>query len=189
MKKGIILVIMITLTGSLFGLIQANLGIDFAGTHNWYYDSFSLDTKLDLGISGSLEYLRKSSKVLYGAGLEYQIPRGFDTNTGKAKISFIPIYLTAKCCLNKKATSALGVEAIGHIGYNYIQANDIYKHNAKVNGGMYLGLGLGYRTTSLTYQLMYKVNCGTKKYIQTQTEVSSNQVNFSVGYQIKSIFY
>ena len=168
MKKLLILIIIVWSALLLEARVkgQFGIGLDLNGRQSFSNAAFSHDSDVKTGASLYAEVLSAENigpgDLLFGLGLEYQIPRelkdlSWDSHT--RKFSSLPIYLTGKYAL---MPILLSPEAIIQAGYNLPISNNNYEHsseivnNVKVSGGFYWGLGLGVGFKPFVLQAMYK---------------------------------
>lgn len=187
-------------------IIQANLGLDLLGNHELSGiedEGITVSYDVNTGISANIEVMKQRANFLYGAGLEFQLPREIDISWGSPSFNFIPIYLTGRYKLPVELP--LETEGILQLGYNFFSYNDDYSsdeededysYKSEGSGGMYWGFGLGaLYNTKFVFQLMYKVNKAKlditeedyyyddyEKYDYT-TKIRNSQWQFSVGYR------
>ncbi len=189
MKKYLIITIIICCTGFLHALIQANLGFDLGGSIEMAYDGGgSYTPNVNLGITTGIEYLMQKDKFLYGAGLEFQIPRGInDTDADKkATFSFLPIYLAGKYQFpDIQYKPEIGLE----FGYNLFMGSSQFKNDKELNGGLYFGIGAAANYNNFIFQIKFKSNKGSGDWKDSDSndsgtdDYSYNHLTFMVGYR------
>jgi hypothetical protein len=161
MKKLTLLIIIILsallLQARVMG--QFGIGLDLNGKQSFSNALFSHDSDVKTGASLYGEALMSQSIVLgdllFGGGLEYQLPRELDKvneDLRTRKISSLPMYLTGKFVLN---SVILSPELIVRAGYDIPITQDNFKYT-DVNGGLYWAMGAGIGFKPLVLQLMYK---------------------------------
>jgi len=208
MKATFLILVLLVTASFCFGIIQFNLGADFAGNHHTKikymiddpaYDDYTDedDYEVAMGISPAIEYMLRHEGFLYGLGAEYQVQRDGtfkdeDGNPDKNKFGFIPIYGVVRYQFD----SAVGInpELIGQAGYNFFTADDDYKFDGTLKGGLYWGIGAGLAIRkNYILQVIYKTNYGLHEgraydndagYFDYENRVTNSQINISFGYRM-----
>jgi hypothetical protein len=143
---------------------QLGISLDVNGKQSFSSEIFSHDSDVKTGASLYGEILSSvkagPGDLLYGLGLEYQIPRelkDLNYDSHKRQFSYLPIYLTGKYVF---LPISISPEVILQAGYNLPVVNDNYDgstvNNLKVSGGFYWGMGAGVDIKPFVMQLMYK---------------------------------
>jgi hypothetical protein len=185
MKRYLILIVLLAISMMLVAkpMYQVNLGIDMGGTHKFSVSGSSVDYDSKLGISPSFEVLVPvMPKLLVGGGLEYQLGRGIDaTGADKVKYGFIPIYVVGKYAFLKDLP--VTPEVIANVGYDMFTANDEYKGDATLGGGLCWAIGVGVNhPKGYNLQIMYRQQTGTLGDGVT-VDVTQSNLSFLLGYR------
>jgi hypothetical protein len=184
MKSTILVILFTAMAAFCFGIFQVDLGFDVAGNHTIDVEDFgSQDYDVGMGISPSVEYMMQYQSILYGLGLEYQLQRKIEFDGEElGKFGFIPIYLVGRYQFTLPGT--ITPEAVAQLGYNIFTANDDYKGDGDLSGGLYYGIGAGV-TIQKKYlvQLMYKANAGGWEYSGLNADMTNSQINLGLGYR------
>jgi hypothetical protein len=181
-------------------MYEVNLGFDLPGTMTFGSDDGDDDVDVNMGISPSVEALWPvmDGKLLAGAGLEYQLGRGFDVEDSDGAFGFIPIYAVAKYPFKLNALGDLQPEGILHLGFDMLTGNDDFKGDSDLSGGLHWALGLGVvHPKGYTCQLLYRTENGGSEgsetwsdgeYTETyewDNDISYRALYLSIGYQFK----
>jgi hypothetical protein len=169
------------------GVTQFGIGFDLSGNHKVHLtyigDSASDEYDVDTGISPSIEVMARRDNVLYGAGIEYQLPRSVDFGEDKGKMGFLPVYGVLR--IQIPSESGVTPEFVGQLGYNIFTADDDYKGDADLSDGLYWGFGAGLSIQNVILQLMYKTNEGGLSLdwdgSKIEGEITNTQINFTGG--------
>lgn len=185
MKRYLVLIALLAMSLMLFAkpMYQVNLGIDMGGTHKREVSGFSAEEDSKLGISPSFEVLMPAMpNLLVGGGLEYQLGRGLDVEDYDGKFGFIPIYVVGKYAFMKNLP--VTPEVVANVGYDLFTANDDYKGEADLSGGMYYGFGLGVNhPKGYNLQIMYRAFAGGLSDDGVDVDVTQNNLSFLLGYR------
>ncbi|MDD2227871.1 MAG: hypothetical protein PHY48_00490 [Candidatus Cloacimonetes bacterium] len=199
MKKLLVLVLIVwcalQLRAEMMG--QFGVGIDVNGKQSFSNALFSTDSDVKNGASLYGEILSSeelgSGDMIFGLGLEYQIPRelkDLNYDSHKRQFSYLPIYLTGKYVFLQ---SSISPEIIAQAGYNLPISNNNYEYSAinnlKVSGGFYWGMGAGVYFKPLVVQVMYKSGKSTFTWnnIESLETTSTNtQLSLQLGIRLKS---
>lgn len=193
--KAVLLIMLFSLvTAFCFGIIQFNIAADVAGN---YQENISWSGILEgssensfdvgMGVSPGFEYILKSGSFYYGVGAEYQVQRDVKFDSFKRKVGFIPLFGTFRY---QYATDLkINPELIVQGGYNFFTADDNYKGDGTLTGGLFWGLGAGFAIhKNYIIQAMYKTNYGNLKQdiFETtyDTDVTNTQINILFGYRM-----
>jgi hypothetical protein len=183
MKYTILIILFSIMTALCFGVFQIDLGFDISGNHHWKGGGLSDDYSNALGVSPSLEYMLHYESILYGLGAEYQILRTVNApGDNDGKISFVPIYLVGR--YQFPTITKVTPEIVAQAGYNLFMADDAYKGDATLTGGLYWGIGGAVSIkTKYLIQLMYKTNYGKVK-DGIDLDITNSQINLGLGYRL-----
>lgn len=184
MKKILLFLMLMLLSTLAFSqlVVQANLGMDTGGSHTMSFDDDDFDFDLKTGYSLAVEMMAQSSAFIFGCGLEYQVPRGFDEDMDiEPEISFIPLYVLMK--VQFPIAPAFKVEGIGHLGYNAFTFNDEYAGSDwTASPGLYYAFGAGVVLGNrIVVQIMNKYNFASMEYLSNTVDVSSEQMQMALG--------
>lgn len=188
MKKVLLVGILVTMTVFCFaGAMQLGVGTEFGGNHTadvtWGDFTGSDTNSMSSGISVYGEYMHQHESLLYGLGVEFQRLRDVEFAAGDGKVAFVPIYFTGR--FQPEIDLPFYTELIGNAGYNFFRADEDYKGDADISGGLYWGAGVGIVYTAVVFQLMYKENRAKLKQqvsgAQFKADIVVNQVYLSAG--------
>lgn len=188
MKTSFLLIFYLAITALCFGgVTQVGIGFDLSGNHKVHLtylgDSASDEYDVEMGLSPSIEVMAQRGNVLYGAGVEYQLPRNVDFGEDKAKMGFIPVYGVLRIQIPSKGN--VTPELVGQLGYNIFNGDKAYKGSADLSGGIYWGIGAGLSVQKLIVQLMFKTNNGGLKQdwggADIKGDITNTQMNLTVG--------
>jgi hypothetical protein len=164
---------------------EVRVGIDLSGEHEMSGDGWSVDADTKTGFSVALEFaLSQSGNTDLGFGVEYQAPREIEDTNPKEEINFIPIYLYARIHTGRRGSSAyLSLRG----GYNIFEADDDYKHDQKIKGGLCYGLGLGIPLSySSSLEVTYSVNTGTRDVVFLgETDIEYTRTSIVLSFALR----
>ncbi len=184
MKTQLIFVFFVLFSVFLFSnVVQIGAGLDSAGNHqvktSYLGHSSTHDYDVSMGVSPYIEIMAQDDHLFYGIGVEYQAPRKVDFTTSDGKMGFVPVYGLMRVQIPLE--TFIIPEFIGQLGYNFLLADDDYKGNADVSGGIYWGFGAGLVIDKFVGQLMYKTNYGSMEQSGYKWTITNTQINLSAG--------
>ncbi|MBN2424987.1 MAG: hypothetical protein JXR46_11935 [Calditrichaceae bacterium] len=139
--------------------IALKAGIDFFSDHK-IENGMTTDVKISYSLASELHF-NHSDLIRYGFGIAYQIPREqlIEGETGK-KFSFFPVY--ALCEINFLPHAAMNPALIINAGYNFFTANNYYRGQNSITGGVYLGGGISLSLhENFRVELFYRFHQGS----------------------------
>ena len=195
MNKLIIIILICWAAGQIFAnpMLQFGVGLDVNGKQTFSNDALGNDTDVETGASLYAELLSSqkalTGSMLFGMGLEYQIPRelkGLNVDAHKRQYSFMPVYLTLKYIILPVPISP---EILVQAGYNLPVTHKNYDTNTteglKVSGGLYWGMGVGLDIKPIVLQVLYQSSQSNFKWNDIDSEnLKSTNTNSQISLQI-----
>mgnify|MGYP000530015507 CR=1 FL=1 len=157
-----------------------NLGIDYdmGGTLDSTNQSgMENDWDVNSGFTINGEYvIPYRDKISIGGGLGYQLSRSLSEDES-SEFNFTPLYGIFKYDMEEEAY------VIGHLGYNMLSANDEFKSNAELSGGLYYAAGFGIGMEQYNGEIIYSVNNGGWDDGTDKLDLSYSKLSLSFGYE------
>lgn len=121
------------------GYFETRLGVEPLGNSKASLGALSGEEDVKTGISLTTEYKLplKETQWTMGAGINYQVDRGFDVEDSNEKFNFTNIYGLTQYDINNTP-----VYLVGKLGYG-IFSLDPKPETSEISGGLYYGLGTG----------------------------------------------
>ncbi len=172
---------------------QFGIGLDLNGKQSFSNATLGSDSDVKTGVSLYGEILTSGNvgpgALLYGLGLEYQVPRALKNlspDEHKREFSFLPIYVTAKYVF---LPISISPEVIVQAGYNLPITHKNYDtsdtNGMKVSGGFYWGMGAGIDIKPFVLQVMYKSIQSNFKWNDIDSEnLTSTNTNSQLSIQL-----
>ncbi len=188
MKKVGLLVLLVSLCYALCAFIQLSCDVDLGGKMAIDNEYNSGDMNVNLGITPGIEVLGTNNKLIYGVGIQYQIPRGFDEQNAPSNVTFnyIPIYGTLKIPFNQ---SEFHPELCAQLGYNVYNGSSAWKGGSDLSGGLFLGAGLSLVNRNTVISFMYKLHKGNAEMTYYGTNLSADNnyshIALSLGFRLR----
>ena len=162
-------------------VVRAKGGLDVMGDFTMSGGGMSMSFDTNIGINLAGEYLYSVQEIMkVGGGVEFLIPRKIDSiGMGDAKISYIPIYLTAEITPIEHMRE---LYFKGNLGYNALVNIDATGGSAiEEKGGVYFALGAGYDFKSgLMLEALYSFYYGS---IENGPDIKYTKLGLNVGYK------
>jgi len=144
----------------------------------------SIGGDVNSGVSVAYEYvspLSAHSSILGGVGINYQFPRGFTEDD--VKFNFISGYFIGKIPIDDLYSSSMKKYVIGEVGVGLGLLHNVDESlDASLNGGLYLGGGLEFKSQTFGFTLLYSMNKGELSILDQDFDVNYQKFSFGVGY-------
>ena len=182
MKKLFFIIYLLTLIFLPSGINAVDFiikaGIDFDGEHKIYANPNNIFSETKTGFSFSSElYLDLNNYIAFGAGAEYQAPRGLKSIDGE--FNFVPVYGIIKFQLKaKKYKPFINLKS----GYNFLITDNDYNGGEDLDGGFYYAFGTGVDINSIIIELLYSTNYGEFTGTPDKGDIKNTKLSISVGY-------
>ncbi len=184
MKKNFIVLILVLAVAVCFGSpvfadVTLKGGLDMMGSYEISGDGED-DGDVDMGFFLGGEFTTGLSPLIsLGGGLTYQLERQMSDADGDDAFNFVPIYLLVHLNFPAALVDFFGA---AHVGYNLFLANDDFKGEKDLGGGLYYAIGGGVKLPmGLQFELLYAVNNGTVGGTGWEVDLAVSQISLSVG--------
>ncbi len=116
----------------------------------------------------------------FGLGADIQNTRGAGGFLGD--FYFIPVYASIKIRSNPTVPYKYGY-AVAHLGYNFFHSQGgLNNYFTDAKGGVCYSAGFGFVYNRMVFELLWSVNRGKIKVLNTETDVEYSKYSLSAGY-------
>lgn len=176
----ITMALLVVFSMSAFAQVNVKVGMDFFGEYSLKGSEGINESEVKNGFTIAGEYvIPYSDEIELGAGVAYQIARGFDEEDADEdeKFNFIPIYGMVKYNIDQ-------FYVLGQLGYNMFKVSVEMPKYVELEGGLYYGVGGGMNITDNIFgEILYSVNNGSIVIEgQDDVDVSNSQISAMVGF-------
>lgn len=144
----------------------------------------SIGGDVNSGVSVSYEYaspLSAHSSVLGGVGVNYQFPRGFAEDG--VTFNFVSGYFIGKIPIDEPYFPSIKTYVIGEVGVGLGLLHNVAESlDASLNGGLYLGGGLEFKSERFGGTILYSMNKGELSILDQDFDVKYQKLSLGVGY-------